>query len=205
MLTWKWMRAFGPIVLGWVVVAGAAFGQSERGAITGTVHDESGAVIAGAKVTVTEIATGTTLSLASNDSGDYTGPNLSVGVYSVRVEKEGFRAATMSGVVLNTGATARADFTLQVGAATQSVEVQAQAVTLSTDSATTSATVVNKLVDELPLVVSGRAVNLLAKVIPSVQTAADFSSVMAAMRDLGVLPNSGAPTPIGAQQAARRA
>ena len=62
-----------------------------------------------------------------------------------------------------------------------------------------------ELPEDLPLVVSGRAVNLLAKVIPSVQTAADFSSVMAAMRDLGVLPTSGAPTPIGAQPAARRA
>src|SRR4051794_6249769 len=62
-----------------------------------------------------------------------------------------------------------------------------------------------ELPEDLPLVVSGRAVNLLAKVIPSVQTAADFSSVMAAMRDLGVVPTSGAPTAIAAQQAVRRA
>ena len=56
-----------------------------------------------------------------------------------------------------------------------------------------------ELAEDMPLVVSGRAVNLLAKVIPSVTTAADFSSVMAAMRELGVVPTVGAPTPITSQ------
>src|SRR5579885_27042 len=133
----------------------AAFAQSERGTITGTILDSSGAVVPGARVTVTHVATNSATQVVSAESGDYTAVNLPVGQYSLRVEKEGFRAAVQSGIALNAASTARVDVTLEVGAAQQTVEIQAYVQQLQTTDAKTSVTITNKLVDELPLVVGG--------------------------------------------------
>jgi len=132
-----------------------AFAQSERGTITGTVKDASGAVIPAAKVVVTNTLTGVTQNVPSNATGEYTVPQLQVGSYTVRVEKDGFRPATVTGLVLNASATLRADATLEVGTSVQAVEVSASALALSTENAKTSVTITNKMVDELPLVVGG--------------------------------------------------
>jgi hypothetical protein len=138
-----------------LILASLAMAQSERGTITGTIRDASGAVIPGAKVTLTNTQTGLAFSNPANEEGDYTVPQLPVGVYTVHVEKDGFRPATVTGVNLNASATVRADATLEVGTAVQAVEVSASALTLSTENAKTSVTMNNKLVDELPLVVGG--------------------------------------------------
>lgn len=137
------------------VTAVSVFAQSDRGTITGTIQDSSGAVIPAAKVTVTNAQTGVSQSIPTTESGDFTIPQLSPGTYTVKVEKDGFRPASVTGVVLNASSTVRADATLEVGAAAQAVEVSASALTLSTENAKTSVTVNNKLVDELPLVVGG--------------------------------------------------
>ena len=129
--------------------------QSERGTITGTVRDASGAIVPGAKVVLTNTQTGVKFTAASNAAGEYTVPQLQVSTYSVRVEKEGFRPANVTGLVLNASATMRVDTALEVGAATQTVEVSASALALSTENAKSSVTINNKLVDELPLVVGG--------------------------------------------------
>ncbi len=131
------------------------FAQSERGTITGTVRDASGAVVPDAKVVLSNTQTGVTFNVPSNASGEYTVPQLQVGTYTVRVEKAGFRPASITGLVLNASATVRADATLEVGTSVTAVEVSASALSLSTENAKTSVTVNNKLVDELPLVVGG--------------------------------------------------
>src|SRR5438128_1879173 len=102
-----------------MLLATVLFAQSERGTITGTVQDASGAVVPGAKVTLLNTQTGVTFSIPSNAEGEYTVPQLPVGEYTLKVEKEGFRAATINGLVLNASATVRADARLEVGAATQ--------------------------------------------------------------------------------------
>ena len=147
-------RALRAAVFTLVSVA-AIFGQSERGTISGTVLDQSGAVVSGAKVTVTEQATNATRSLTTNATGNYTAPNLGVGSYTIRVEKEGFRAAVLNNVTVNASANVAGDVTLEVGATTQAVEVQATAAQLQTEDSRASSTITNKLVDELPLVVGG--------------------------------------------------
>jgi outer membrane receptor protein involved in Fe transport len=131
------------------------FGQSERGTILGTVKDSTGAVITGAKVSVTNTSTGLSVALTTNDVGEFVAPSLQVGVYSLRVEKEGFRPASISGITLNAAMTVRNDVTLELGTTTTAVEVQANALQLATENAKTSVAVTNKMVDELPLVVSG--------------------------------------------------
>jgi hypothetical protein len=135
--------------------AGTAFAQSERGTISGSVKDSSGAVILGAKVTVTNVATNTVIALTTNESGDYLAPSLQVGSYNIRVEKEGFRPAVTTGVVINAATDVRIDTTLEVGTTSTAVEVQASALQLATENAKTSVAVTNRMVDELPMVVSG--------------------------------------------------
>src|SRR5579863_2691341 len=138
-----------------VSLAALAFAQSERGTITGTVHDQSGALVPAASVTITNMATNVAVHVTTNDAGEFTIPNLSPGSYLVRVEKQGFRPSEEKGLTLDAAQTVRADANLQVGSSTQAIEVQASAVSLQTEDAKSSTTLQNKLVNDLPLVVSG--------------------------------------------------
>jgi hypothetical protein len=138
-----------------VCFASLALAQSERGTITGAVRDASGAVVPSAAVTITNIATNIAVHAATNDSGEYTVPNLPPGIYTVRVEKQGFRPSEERGLNLDAAQTVRADAALQVGASTQAIEVQASAVSLQTEDAKSSTTLQNQLVNDLPLEVSG--------------------------------------------------
>ncbi|HLJ18057.1 MAG TPA: TonB-dependent receptor [Bryobacteraceae bacterium] len=131
------------------------FAQSERGTISGTVKDATGAVVPGAAITVTNTATNVTVNLTSNQDGDYTIPSVAVGSYSVRVEKPGFRPAVLNQLTVDAATNVRADVTLQVGTSSQAIEVQASVAQLHTEDAKTSVTIENKLVDDLPLVVNG--------------------------------------------------
>ncbi len=133
----------------------AAFGQTDRGTITGAVRDASGAVIAAANVTITNTATGVGNTVSTNESGEYTIPSLPAGLYDVRVEKQGFRPSETRALTLSAATTIRADATLEVGTSTQAIEVQAASVSLHTEDAKSSVTIENKLVNDLPLVVGG--------------------------------------------------
>ncbi len=109
----------------------------------------------GARVTVTQSATNVATNHTSAESGDFSAVNLPVGVYQIRVEKEGFKPSVRNGVTLAAAATIRVDFQMEVGTAQQTVEVTADVEQLMTENAKTSVNVSNKMVDELPLVVGG--------------------------------------------------
>jgi hypothetical protein len=158
-----------------LAVVPAALAQSERGAINGTVMDASGAMVPGAAVVITNPGTGVVSRTESSDTGVFNVPALPVGQYSVRVEKEGFKPAVRTDVTVNAASTARLDVTLEVGTATQAVEVKADAIQLQTESAKASSTITNKLVDELPLVVGGalRSVFDLAQLTPEAKNFGD--------------------------------
>jgi hypothetical protein len=136
-------------------LAGLLFAQTERGTISGAVNDPTGAVVPGAKVTITNIATNVTNALVSNETGGYIAPNLPPGTYRIRVEKEGFRTAILNDLELNAASSVRADITMEIGTAQQTVEVTADAVRLATDNAKSATTITQKLVDDLPTVVGG--------------------------------------------------
>ena len=129
--------------------------QSERGTISGTVRDTSGAVVPGAKIVVTNTATGVATTLTSNEVGEFTVANVQVGTYNVEVSNQGFRPAEIKGLTVNAATSVRADFNIEVGQSQQVVEVQASAVQLQTEDAKTSVTISEKLVNDLPLVVGG--------------------------------------------------
>src|SRR5258706_6885324 len=113
------LRARRILLLGFACAGAFLFGQSERGTITGTVVDPSGAVVTGARVIVTNVSTELSTESRSNDAGAYTAASLPVGPYTVRVEKQGFRPIVRSGIELNAASTVRVDVTLQVGSALQ--------------------------------------------------------------------------------------
>ena len=137
------------------VLAGVAFAQSERGNITGSVTDSSGAPVPAAPVTITNRATNAQEHVVTTGSGSYNAPNLVPGIYRVEVAVSGFRSFVLDNVTVTAGATVRADAQLQVGQLTESVQVTAQAIQMQTEDARVSNAVQNKLVDELPLVVGG--------------------------------------------------
>jgi Carboxypeptidase regulatory-like domain len=121
------------------------------GTILGTILDNSGAVVTGATVTVTNVATGVSNQTRSGSSGDYTVPFLQPGTYKITVEAQGFQQSVLQNVGLVVAQEARANFTLKPGAVSESVSVEASAVSLDTDSSAVSQTVTQKQVDQLPL------------------------------------------------------
>ncbi len=104
------------------------------GKITGAITDASGAVVEGARVSVRNTATSQVREALTNQTGVYDVPFLVPGAYVVRVEKQGFKSATRSDVLLQVGDVARVDFTVDVGVVTESVEVQGGSALLTTET-----------------------------------------------------------------------
>src|SRR5215471_5427238 len=129
--------------------------QGDRGIITGTVKDASGAAMPNAVVTAVNLLTNTNYKTSTTASGDFTVPGLPVGSYSVRVENTGFKTQVENNVAVAAGATVRLDVVMEVGATQQTIEVQAHAAVLTTDTARVSTEVSSRLVNDLPLVVNG--------------------------------------------------
>ncbi|MBM3813839.1 MAG: TonB-dependent receptor [Acidimicrobiia bacterium] len=143
------------LVLVSLLLAGGLWAQTERGNITGSVSDASGASIPGAAVTITNTATNQAISVSTTGAGDYNAANLSPGRYRVEFAAQGFKKRVSDGVILTAAATLRLDAQLEVGAVTESVEVRADIAQVQTENAKVTTAVQNKLVDELPLVVGG--------------------------------------------------
>jgi hypothetical protein len=131
--------------------AGLMNAQTATGQITGTVTDSSGAVIGGVKVTVLNEQTGSTRTTTSSSNGDYVVPLLPVGVYSVTAEQQGFRAVKRSEIQLNVNQVVRIDLQMEVGQVTETVEVQANAVAIDTETSSVGQVVSERQVTQLPL------------------------------------------------------
>jgi hypothetical protein len=114
-------------------IAGSAWGQAVTASLVGTITDASGAVVVNAKIVLTETNTGVSRTSQTNDSGNYSFPNLPPGVYSVSAEQTGFKKATRGGVDVPVNTTIRVDLSLQPGQITETVEVTAEAPSLQTD------------------------------------------------------------------------
>jgi len=149
-------------------VARPLFAQTTvgTGSIVGTVSDPSGAVISGAKVAITNIATQQVVSLATNSSGSFNSGALIPGEYQVRISSEGFSTAAVSLRVL-VGNTATANVKLQIGQETQVIEVQDSEVRVNTEQATVQGVLNAQQIENLP--VNGRNFMDLAQLEPGVQ------------------------------------
>jgi hypothetical protein len=158
-------------ILSWLQPIASA--QVYSGSITGLVTDETGAVIPNATVTLTDENKGFLFKAASGGDGVYVLRNLPPGVYRLVVVAPGMRKYERTGLDLEVGQNAQADVHLEVGAATQVVEVTALATLLQTQDASTGQTVNQKFINDLPLV--GRSVFNLAQISPGVSQAAGSS------------------------------
>src|SRR5437588_2102572 len=101
-------RLISGVGLLWLA-ASLALGQSDRGTITGTISDASGALIPGAKITLTNTETGTVAETVATSTGNYTLPSLPVGTYTLRVEHTGFNTTQETGIHVQVAVTNRVD------------------------------------------------------------------------------------------------
>lgn len=136
------------------------------GGITGLVTDTSGAVIPGARVTVTNENTNATRTTATNEAGVYSVPSLSPGIYSARAEAEGFQSVVRAGVELQVQQIARLNFEMPVGQVTEVIEVTGGTPLLTTEDATIGSVIENRRIVELPL--NGRNFLQLVALSPNV-------------------------------------
>ena len=142
---------FGLYLMALCIVIPAA-GQTTFGSISGTVTDPTGAVIANAKVTVTNEGTGIERQADSAATGVFNVQNLAVGPYRVRIEVPGFRNYDRGGLSLNANQALNIDARLDVAGSTETVEVTAAAPVINTETQTLSYVKTSRDLEQLPLV-----------------------------------------------------
>ncbi len=147
----------------------AARAQTTRGAITGAVSDESGALVIGAKITVTQIDTGYTHATDTDAQGNYVVPGLLPGRYRVEGELKGFQKTVIEPLQLHVDERLTVDIVLKVGTVTQEVKVTSQGEIVQLASASLGQLVQNRMVEELPL--NGRNFLQLGLLSPGATTA----------------------------------
>jgi len=123
---------------------------TDLGTIRGTVKDASGAVIANAKVTVTDLDTNAARETSANGSGDFEVFGLRSGRYKVTVTASGMNTQEITDVVVNGSATVGVNITLRVSGGAQKIEVSAEAVTIDTENPTIGDTIGHQSVIDLP-------------------------------------------------------
>jgi hypothetical protein len=144
------MRKFLLTVL-FVLFVGVSLFSQQNSALVGTLVDTSGAAVPGADVTVTNQDTGLVRKVVTGGSGEYSVPNLPVGLYQVNVSAKGFKSSTTQNIKLDVQRTTRVDLTLQVGTFSETVTVTNAAPLLQTTESQVSTLIDNREILELPL------------------------------------------------------
>jgi hypothetical protein len=149
------------------VFAGRCFGQAQNtGEVSGTVVDTAHALIPGAEVTLTSEDRGTVLNGKTNASGGYVFNDVAVGSYTLKISAPGFSAFVSPHVTVNSDTRLRVDAALKPGSVDAEVIVNANAVTVDTQTATIQQVIDNELVENLP--VDGNNIVALAAILPGV-------------------------------------
>ena len=157
-------RASIVVVLSFVLSLSAAYGQTFRGAINGTVTDPSGSVVSAAMVTATDTGTNIAHSMEATSDGQFSFQDLPPGTYAVTVVASGFEKTTVSNVAVSAGSVFTVPVQLVVGQQATAVEVAAAAVAVDTTTSTQSDTLPSTSVQDLPL--NGRDFTQLIAVAP---------------------------------------
>src|ERR1017187_9857531 len=134
-----------------LLTAGFGYSQAVNATLLGTVSDSSGAIVPNAKITLTEVNTGTVRSGQTNESGNYTFPDTPPGQYSITVEVAGFKKETRKDIALTVNSSTRIDVQLTPGNITETVEVTGAPPLLQTDRADTGAQLETVQTASLPL------------------------------------------------------
>ena len=181
-------RRFICFSLGLILVFGSTmpvWAQYTTARLSGIVSDPSGAVVAGATITVQEVGTGYTQSTNSTSAGQYLFPSLPVGTYQITVSMAGYTSYVQKGIVLSLGQAAAQDVQLRVGRVEQQVVVNANSSLVTTDSATVGQLIDQREISQLPL--NGRDVQQLVFLAPG--TTNVTANYCAANCEGGVFPS----------------
>src|SRR5215813_15297368 len=157
------LAGFALVACGLTVGARA---QVTTGSILGTVRDNSGAAVKGARVAVTDVARSATTNYTTDEEGNYNAPFLIPGAYSVAVEAQGFKRGVANNVVVQIDQKARIDFNLEVGQLTEVAEISAAVTLVNTESSELGTVIEERSVKELPL--NGRNFAQLVYLTPGV-------------------------------------
>src|SRR6266478_2146948 len=145
-----------------VAMPSRTFGQSAT--VVGTITDPSGGSVAGVTVTITSASTGAVKTFTTNESGQYVAADLAIGHYSIKANAAGFKVVEQKDVTLTVGDRLRIDFQMAVGAASETVTVEANAIAVQSDSGEVSNLITDKQVSQLA--VNGRSIYQLAQLTP---------------------------------------
>jgi len=158
-----------------VICSSTSIAQVDRGNIVGTVSDPSGADVQGAKVVIRNLATDQSVVVNTDSSGAYAANLLRIGTYSVTVEKQGFKRAVEPNVEVGVNQVVRVNLGLQVGAATELVEVTGAAPLLQTETSSLGTIETERRISDLPL--NGRNFIQLAYLGPGANSGQTGSNV----------------------------
>ncbi len=175
-------RIFGACLA--VLMATTAWAQAPVGTISGTVRDQSDAVVPGASISIRHVATGAERHITSDDHGAFSAPALAVGTYEVRAELSGFRTQQTE-VVVSTGRVATVEMRMDVGAASEVVNVAANAVHLETEQHAVTGVITRQEIQELPL--NGRSFLQLAFLEPGVTASPGSTSQRNSLFSVSIL------------------
>jgi hypothetical protein len=131
--------------------AGSACAQGSTGRILGTVTDESGGNVAGAAVTITDVARGVSQTLTTDSDGAFVALNLVPGTYTVRAEYKGFKTFERKNILIEVGKDVRIDAVLATGSTTDTITITEEVPMVDTTSTTLGGTISNEIINELPL------------------------------------------------------
>jgi hypothetical protein len=163
------MRFLG-IFVSLLLLLGSAFAQGDRGTISGTVSDPSGAVVPNVAVTLRNQETGSQYQTVTTETGKYTLAQLPAGTYELSVTAPGFSKYVQQGIHALVATTLRVDVVLKVGSPTETVTVTADAPLLRTEGAEQSHTISAQTIDSLPLNFGARGPGSLRDPFTFVQT-----------------------------------
>ena len=160
-----------------------AFGQEAT--ILGTVTDPSGSVVPNVKIRITHVETNEVRNIVTNDTGQYVAADLAVGHYNVSAQASGFKMEEHKNVVLSVADRARVDFQMQIGSASETVSVEANAVRVQTDTGEVSSVVTGQQISQLAT--NGRNVFALEALTPGASSIqSDFQVPTSAGGDFNV-------------------
>src|SRR5258708_612228 len=149
-----------------LAVALPLISQTTTGRILGTVRDQSGAALAAATVTVTDVQRGITRTVTTGGSGEYVVPNLTPGTYTVRAESRGFKTVERPNIQVEVATDLTVDVSLPTGDVKETVIVNEEVPLLNTTSSTLGGTLSNEEINDLPL--NGRNYENLLQLRPGV-------------------------------------
>ncbi len=153
-----------------LVFSGLAYSQElPTGSLVGSITDPQGAVVLGAKITVSDMTGGVKATAQSGEGGHFTLANLAPGNYKVSIEKTGFKTALFANITITVGKTYELPAQLELGEATVTVEIDAGGEQLvETQSAAVSSTITGRAITQLPL--NSRSTILLGVLDPTAET-----------------------------------